>query len=122
MTKAPPSLKISVTAGKVAACVASSGQLEAFRNVSVSHVNSKRDLGTEISAQEASLRRGSAKNKRILVKMEITVSQSESQAVRLLPLFFSFSRKRGVKCILMFSDRRIFEKLQIRRRRKKKGN
>lgn len=112
MTKHPPSLKISVTAGKVAARVASSGQLEAFRNVSVSRVNSKRDLGTEISAREASLRRDSAKNKRILVKMEITVSQSKSQAVKVSP-HFSFSRNRGVKCILMFSDRRIIKTLKL---------
>lgn len=115
----PPSLKISVTAGKVAARVASSGQLEAFRNVSVSHVNSKRDLGTEISTREASLRRDSAKNKRILVKMEITVSQSKSQAVKVSP-HFSLLKKRGVKCILIFSDRRIIKNLQIRRNKKMK--
>lgn len=93
MTTAPLSLKISVTAGKVAARVGSSGQLEAFRNVSVSHVNSKRDPGTEISAWEASLRRGSAKNKRILVKMEITVSQSTSRKPLKYRHVFLFSKK-----------------------------
>lgn len=93
-TAPPPSLKISVTTGKVAARVGSSGQLEAFRNVSVSHVNSKRDPGTEISAREASLRRGgSAKNKRILVKMEITVSQSASRKLLKYRRVFPFSKK-----------------------------
>lgn len=102
MTKAPPrpAFENICDCRKGRRRVASSGQLEAFRNVSVSHVNSKRDLGTEISAREASLRRGSAKNNCILVKMEITVSQSKSQAVKVSPRF-PFFRKHGVKCILM---------------------
>lgn len=70
MTK-PLSLKISATAGKVGARVGSSGQLEAFRNVSVSHVNSKSDLRTEISAREALVRRCTAKNKCILSRWRL---------------------------------------------------
>lgn len=53
--------------------------------------NSKRDPGTEISAREASLSRGSTKNKHIPVKMEITVSQS--QAVKSIAAFFVLLRK-----------------------------
>lgn len=77
--------------------------------------NSKRDPGTEISAREASLRRGSAKNKRTLVEMEITVSQSTSHKLLKYRRLFLFSMKtRSEVCpdVLWQED---YGSLQIRK-------
>lgn len=62
----PPPQEVYVTEGKVRGHISSSGQLYAFRNVSVSHVNSESDHRTEISTQKASVGCYATKNKCIL--------------------------------------------------------
>lgn len=74
----PPPLKTCENVRRAEGLGSSSGQLYAFRNVSISHVNNKSDLGIVISAQRHRLDITQLKIKTYLVKMAIILARSVS--------------------------------------------